>query len=126
MLAWPSLTIFDLDHTLWHRPRFSRGPPFTLSDGGLSGVTSACGKKLDLYDGARRALITLADHDVPVALVSRTHRQVWASEWLEKIKIDPERTIMDVVAPSLIVFQDGAKTGHVREINRRMPLIPFS
>ena len=72
--AWPSLVIVDLDHTLWRRPRFRRGPPFTPINDGLGGVRAADGRTLDLYDGARRALLRCSEAGVPVALASRSHR----------------------------------------------------
>ena len=106
--SWPSLVVFDLDHTLINRPRFRTGPPFAPVDGGLGGVQSACGARLDLFPAARRALVTLADAGVSTAIVSRTHRPVWARDWLSTLRIDAHRTVSDAVDP-LVVMRDGSK-----------------
>jgi magnesium-dependent phosphatase-1 len=82
-------------------------------------VRAYSGESLDLYKGARRALIQLGDAGVPVALASRTHRPSWALEWLSMLRIDRARTVLDVVEPCPVIFRDGSKASHVREICRR-------
>ena len=81
-MLWPQLVVFDLDHTLWHRPRFRGGPPWTAVNDGLGGVRSSTGEVLDLYPASRLALLELAGAGVPVAVASRTHRPAWALLWL--------------------------------------------
>ena len=117
--VWPELFVFDLDHTLINRPRFRKGPPFQRVDDGLAGVASACGATLDLYPGARSALLRCADAGCDVAIVSRSHRQAWVRDWLGMLRVDPERTVLQVVAPSSVVIRDGKKSVHVRELQRR-------
>ena len=112
------LVVADLDFTLWRRPRFRTGPPFVAIDGG--GVRSACGKTLALYDGARQSLARLSDAGIPVAIVSRTHRELWARQWLSLLQVDSSgRTVMDVVGAYPIVIRDGSKDLHLREVSRR-------
>ena len=115
----PQLVVFDLDWTLWPRPRFRAGPPFLPIDEGRAGVRSSCGEELDLFLGARRALVQLADAEVPVALASRTHRPKWALQWVDMIHVDDSRTLSDVIGKSPIIIRDGCKSSHVREIARR-------
>ena len=117
-----SLVVFDLDFTLWHRPRFrgGRGPPWTVEDGGLGGVRGASGDLLYLYPASRRALLELADADVPVAVVSRTHRGQWARQWLGLLLLEPGgRTVADVIGSGPVVIRDGPKPNHLREIQRQ-------
>tara|TARA_B110001452_G_scaffold17976_1_gene14643 strand:- start:205 stop:819 length:615 start_codon:yes stop_codon:yes gene_type:complete len=117
-----SLVVFDLDFTLWHRPRFraGRGPPWTVEDGGLGGVRSATGDLLYLYPASRRALLELSDAEVPVAVASRTHRGQWARQWLELLRVEPGgRTVADVVGRGPVVIRDGPKPNHLREIERQ-------
>ena len=100
--------VIDLDFTLWRRPRFRNGPPFTPIDGGLGGVCGASGERLTLYEGARDALRRIVDtHRIPIAFVSRTHRPAWAREWLAVLKVDEERTVLDL----LLVHQPTGRTG---------------
>ena len=113
------MIVMDLDFTLWHRPRFRAGPPFTKIDDGLAGVRSASGEKLDLYPGARRALIRCANENIPVAFASRTHRPAWALEWMRMLRIDSERNVESVVSPWPVVIRDGSKVTHLREIHHR-------
>ena len=115
----PRLVVCDLDYTLWWRPRFKAGPPWTPIDDGRNGVKSSCGTTLDLYDGARNALLRMADEGIPIALASRTHRPAWALEWLKLLKTDESRTVWDVVHPSPIIIRDGSKVQHIREIGRQ-------
>ena len=120
LFALPSLVVFDLDWTLWTRPRFRVGPPWKPIEGGLSGVRAQSGEVIDLYSGSRRALATLADAGVPVAVASRTHRPQWAQEWLQMLHVDASRTVASVLgAEPLIVIRDGSKACHVREISKR-------
>ena len=121
----PELVVFDLDWTIWPRPRFRAGPPWTSIDNGLGGVRARSGECLDLYPGARKALLHLVDAGVPIALASRTHRPRWAIEWMDRLRISPERTLASVAVP--VVLRDGSKAIHVREIvRRRHPLIPLN
>mmetsp|Transcript_15491 Transcript_15491/g.39997 ORF Transcript_15491/g.39997 Transcript_15491/m.39997 type:complete len:217 (+) Transcript_15491:994-1644(+) len=116
----PSLVVFDCDHTLWSRPRFRAGPPWTPIAAGLGGVSSCSGEVLELFGGSRRALVRLADGQVPIAIVSRTHRPHWVREWLEMLHIDQSRTIGSVLgAAPLVVIRDGSKVLHVRECAQR-------
>ena len=137
--AWatctPSMVVVDLDYCLWRRPRFKSSAFSASGDGGvISGwcahssskprPASSCvdlvfeplclhsGRTLHLYDGASAALSRLADANVPVAAVSRTHRPKWALEWLNLLQLDDERTASDVIA--LVVMRDGVKSLHVR------------
>ena len=109
VLPAPSLVVVDLDFCLWRRPRF-RSAQFAADGDG--GVVSSCGKTLELYDGARRALIRLSDAGIPVAAVSRTHRKEWALEWLRLLIVDADRSAADVLACTVI--RDGVKSLHVR------------
>jgi len=120
----PTLVVCDLDWTLWARPRFRNGPPWVSIDDGLGGIRASSGETLRLYDGARRALATLADLGVPVALASRTHRKRWALEWMQLLRVDESRTLAAVVGSSPIVITDGAKASHLREISKRAQ-VPF-
>ena len=113
----PSLVVFDLDRTLITRPRFRRGPPFLPLDGGLSGVQASDGTTLDLFPAARRAVEALACADVPMAIVSRTHREAWAREWLATLRLNTGRTISETVL--LVVIRDGSKREHVRTLRER-------
>lgn len=117
---WPGLVVFDLDHTLWHRPRFRVGPPWRLVEDGLGGVRSSSGEHLYLFPGARRALLALSDANVPVALASRTHRVDWALQWLALLRLEPDgRTVADVVGSWPVIIRDGPKTHHLHEITQR-------
>ena len=120
----PTLVVCDLDWTLWARPRFRNGPPWVSIDDGLGGIRASSGETLRLFDGARRALSTLADLGVPVALASRTHRPSWALEWMQLLRVDESRTLAAVVGSSPIVITDGAKASHLREISKRAQ-VPF-
>ena len=123
MLLWPQLVVFDLDHTLWHRPRFRGGPPWAAVDDGLSGVRSSTGEVLDLFPASRLALLELAGAGVPVAVASRMHRPAWALQWLSLLRLeDGGRTAADVIGP--VVIRDGPKPNHVREIHRQTQ-VPF-
>mmetsp|Transcript_15141 Transcript_15141/g.25275 ORF Transcript_15141/g.25275 Transcript_15141/m.25275 type:complete len:214 (+) Transcript_15141:192-833(+) len=121
MVLWPKLVIFDLDFTLWHRPRFRGGPPFKPIENGLGGITARDGAKLDLYPAARRALCELAESDVPVAVVSRTHRKQWALQWLSMLRLDHASgpSVRALIGDMPIVIRDGSKRLHVWEIARR-------
>ena len=100
--------VIDLDFTLWRRPRFRNGPPFTPIDGGLGGVCGASGERLTLYEGARDALRRIVDtHRIPIAFVSRTHRPAWAREWLAALQVDPGRSVLDL----LLVRPPTGRTG---------------
>ena len=104
----------------WHRPRLRGGSPFTPVDDGFGGIKSSCGQLLDLYPASRRALLELSDAGVPVAIASRTHREAWARQWLEMLRLEPGgRTTADVIGSSPIVIQDGPKPLHLKEIERR-------
>lgn len=119
-VLWPSLVVFDLDFTLWHRPRFRGGPPWVPVDDGCGGVTSSCGKRLDLYPSSRRALLALSGAGVPVAIASRTHRAEWVREWLATLRLEPGgRTAQDVIGSFPVVIQDGPKPGHLLRIHER-------
>ena len=125
-MLWPSLVVFDLDFTLWHRPRFRGGPPWAPVDDGFGGITSSCGEQLDLYPASRRALLALSDADVPVAVASRTHRADWALEWLATLRLEPGgRTAQDVIGTCPIVIQDGPKAAHLLRIHERTK-VPLS
>jgi len=113
----PSLVVFDLDFTLWQRPRFRGGPPFEAVDGGAGGVRASCGATLYLYPAARRALAALADARCPVAIASRTHRANWARQWLGMLTIDESRTVDDAINGWPVVVQDGPKRGHLQRIS---------
>lgn len=113
----PLLVICDLDFTLWNRPRFRSGPPFAPSADGNC-VTSSCGQELCLFRGARDVLQRLEREHIPVAVVSRTHRQQWALEWLQLLTFREERRIADTVVCT--VMRDGTKCNHIREVSRRM------
>jgi hypothetical protein len=113
----PLLVICDLDFTLWNRPRFRSGPPFVPSADGNC-VTSSCGQELCLFRGARDVLQRLEREHIPVAVVSRTHRQQWALEWLQLLTFREERIIADTVVCT--VMRDGTKCNHIREVSRRM------
>lgn len=104
----PRLVVADLDFCLWRRPRFQK-PRFEPTDDG--GLISECGKKLQLYPGARSALLRLSAADIDIAVVSRTHRKDWARQWLSLLKLDESRTVSDVICCS--VMRDGAKSLHV-------------
>lgn len=122
----PSLIVFDLDFTLWQRPRFRKGPPFEPIDGGAAGVRDAGGATLYLYPAAKRALVCLADAGVPVAVASRTHREGWARQWLEMLTVDDAgRTVQDVIDPLPVLVQDGPKSGHLQRISE-MSGVPLS
>ena len=115
----PAMVIFDLDFTLWHRPRFRSGPPFELTGDGSS-IRASCGSELFLYPAAGRALQRLDAAGVPVAVASRTHRERWALEWLSMLQVEPGgRTVADVIGLSPVVIRDGTKSLHVQEIARR-------
>ena len=118
----PALVVVDLDFTLWWRPRFTQGAPFTSVADGLEGVRSACGETLDLYPGAREALARLNDVGIPVALASRTHRERWAREWLDLLRVDADRTVMDVVGAMPVIIRDGPKVLHLVEASRQTNL----
>jgi magnesium-dependent phosphatase 1 len=119
-----ALAVVDLDFTLWHRPRFRRGPPWSSS---ADGVVAADGTALTLYPGARQALAALHAANVPVAVCSRTHRPQWALEWLRMLRVsddDAEEglTASDVIGAAPIVIRDGSKRTHLREICHRAGL----
>ena len=64
------LVVFGLDKTLWY-PQLDTlegGPPFELVDGGMGGVKTSAGERLDLFPAARRALMELA---------GRLKREIW-------------------------------------------------
>ena len=104
----------------WQRPRFRGGPPWEPVDDGCGGVKSSCGELLDLYPASRRALLELADAEVPVAITSRTHRAAWALQWLELLRLEPGgRTAADVIGSRPVIVQDGSKSSHLKEIHRR-------
>jgi hypothetical protein len=92
--ALPGVVVFDLDFTLWQRPRFRGGPPFEAVGGG---VRASCGALLYLYPAARRALAELAELQVPVAIASRTHRDKWARHWLGMLTVDGGGRMVDDV-----------------------------
>lgn len=122
----PALVVFDCDFTLWRRPRFQRGPPFTAIEGGLSGVEGADGKVLDLYPAARSALSRLAAAGVPTGLVSRTHREPWLHEWIELLSVPSSiegasgsLTVAAALGGGPVVVADGVKSHHLREACRR-------
>ena len=59
------LVVFGLDKTLWY-PQLDTlegGPPFELVDGGMGGVKTSAGERLDLFPAARRALMELAGEE---------------------------------------------------------------
>lgn len=71
----------------------------------------------------------LSDEGIPVALVARTHpAQKWSTEWsnglLNSLKVDDERTVMDVVGDMPLIMRDGCKASHVRSL-ARMTQVPF-
>ena len=106
-----------MDYTLW-KPQLAQlkgGPPFRPVEGGLQGVHTSQDEQLDLFPAARRALMTLADNNVPIAIASSTKFDAWARELFSLIKIDEQRTIADVVrAP--IVIRPGSKVHHFKSI----------
>ena len=119
-----ALAVVDLDFTLWHRPRFRRGPPWSVTS---DGVVAADGTVLTLYPGARSALLSLHAARVPVAVCSRTHRPQWALEWLQMLRVSDDDaevalTARDVIGGAPIVIRDGSKRTHLREICRRVDL----
>ena len=120
----PAVVVFDLDWTLWRRPRFRVGPPWTAIDDGRGGIRSACGEVVTVFDGSREALLRLADAGVPVSVASRTHRQQWALDWMTMLRLDDTRTLADVIGQSPVVLRDGPKSLHLREIAARTS-VPF-
>ena len=116
----PSVVVCGLDWTLWPRPRVkSSGVAWAPAEGGGGGLRSPCGARLDLFPGARAALAALADGGISLALASRSHRPEWAVEWLRSLRVG-ERSVAELVGGSPVLFRDGPKALHVREIAERV------
>jgi magnesium-dependent phosphatase-1 len=131
----PKCVVFDLDKTLWKRPRFRKGPPFTPIEDGLSGVRAASGEVLDLYPDVRGVLLSLKGQEITsssqgggasikIAFVSRTHREEWSKLFLKVLSIREENEIRKVIEfCDVLVIRDGPKSKmHLREVARALNL----
>jgi len=138
----PKCIVFDLDNTLWNRPRFKKGgQPFTPINDGLNGIHGTNGEILDLFPASRDTLRILNDYhnsvgsnndkeqssgSISISLVSRTHRPQWSKEFINTLKVDQTRTVADcIVDPkNNIIIRDGSKKLHVKEISQKMGIQP--
>ena len=143
----PKCIVFDLDGTLWNRPRFRKGPPFAPVECGAKGVRAASGEVLDLYPDVRGIFQSFkgdigsgSDKNsgdefgaVQVAFISRGHRPEWAKSFLELLSVESSRPLDglnddEIESNSLIsvmdycdalVIRDGSKARlHLRDVSR--------
>ncbi|MEM0927526.1 MAG: magnesium-dependent phosphatase-1 [Planctomycetota bacterium] len=83
----PKLVVFDLDFTLWDCGGTwcdCLTPPFSLIDGE---TRDRGGRRIVLYPDVTQILDWCDEHQLPMALASRTEQPAWAKELLVRLKI---------------------------------------